>query len=74
MTSPATEEKRLLTVADVAARLNCSLRNVYELCSSGHLASLRVGASRNGLRILAESVAEFERIRIEEARARLRTA
>ncbi len=49
----------MLTVADVACRLKCSLALVYALCSEGKLPHHRLGLGRGTIRISEEQFAEF---------------
>lgn len=47
-----------ITVQEVQKRLKCSKSNVYKMCDSGELQSIKLGESK-GLRILRKSFDEF---------------
>ncbi len=49
---------RLLPVAAVARRLDCSVSHVYRMIASGDLVAVKVGR-RKGYRIQEESLGEF---------------
>ena len=54
-----------LKPADVAQRLNLSLRHIYDLIASRELDAVRLGNGEKGLRIIEASVAAFvERRRV----------
>ncbi len=47
-----------ITVQEVAKQLQCSKSNVYKLCDSGELQSIKLG-DKKGLRILKQSFDAF---------------
>jgi excisionase family DNA binding protein len=49
----------LLTVAEVAERLRCSISNVYNLVAQGRLKCYRVGAGNAGLRFADDHIRDF---------------
>lgn len=49
----------LLTVKDVAARLNVSASCVYQLVESGRLSHHRIGLGRGAIRVSEESISEY---------------
>lgn len=51
-------EKKILRVDEVAERLSCGKRTVYNLIESGELAAMRLGRTK-GLRVSAEAVSHF---------------
>jgi excisionase family DNA binding protein len=51
----------VLTVAEVAKRLRCSLSNAHALIAAGKLKAYRVGAGGGGLRVSEEHLQEFLR-------------
>jgi len=53
------EEIAVLTVKDVAERLNVSLGTVYALVSKGELKAFRIGVGRGTLRIAEDSVGDY---------------
>jgi excisionase family DNA binding protein len=62
----------VLTVAEVASRLRCSLSNAHALIAAGKLKAYRVGAGGGGLRVSEEQLQEFLR-RAETTRGREET-
>ncbi len=54
-----TAEGRLLNVAQVMERLNCSRSFVYKLVGAGKLKALRIGAVK-GLRVTEKSLDRFK--------------
>lgn len=59
----AEKKQKLLKVADIAERLNCSISNVYSIVASGELRAYRVGRGNSGLRFSEEQIQEFLRRR-----------
>lgn len=49
----------LLTVKDVATRLNVSASCIYQLVESGKLSHHRIGLGRGAIRFSDEDIAEF---------------
>jgi excisionase family DNA binding protein len=49
----------MLTVKDVAGRLNCSESFVYELLASGELKHFRLGKGQGGKRVSEEQLQEY---------------
>ena len=49
----------LLTVRQVAERLNCSESLVYQLVDSGRIAVVRIGNGRGTIRLRPEDVDEY---------------
>jgi excisionase family DNA binding protein len=55
------EALKMLTVAQAAALLQCSSRNVKRLCESGRLAAVDIGAgSQRNWRIAPDSLSRIE--------------
>jgi excisionase family DNA binding protein len=48
----------LLTAAETAARLRCSVKYVYQLASSGALPHIKLGVKK-GIRFTAEAIDAF---------------
>ncbi|MCC7085005.1 MAG: helix-turn-helix domain-containing protein [Pirellulales bacterium] len=44
---------------EIAARLNCSLANVYSLLASGKLTAISIGVGGKGLRVAEEDLQSF---------------
>lgn len=55
----------LITVQEVMKRLKCSKSNVYKMCDSGELQSIKLGESK-GLRILKKSFDAYLARKLEE--------
>ncbi len=49
----------MLTVKQVAERLNCSIATVYSLIDSGTLACVRIGSRGGGIRVTPEDLQAF---------------
>ena len=49
----------MLTVIDVAKRLNCSESLVYALCAEGKLLHHRIGVGRGTIRVTEEQLAKL---------------
>ena len=56
------EKGNLMTAAETAARLRCSVMFIYQLAASGELSSIKLGKLK-GLRFTPEAVEEFLRQR-----------
>lgn len=62
----------LLTVDDVANRLNVAPRTAYRLCEEGQLPHRHVGSGRGTIRVRPEDLAAFERKTEEQAKPKNR--
>lgn len=57
------QTEKLMKVADVAERLNCSISNIYAIVASGELQAFRVGRGNAGLRFNDQQIIDFLRRR-----------
>jgi excisionase family DNA binding protein len=55
----ASEQSKLLTVAETAERLRCSRALVYQLCESGKLPHHRLGLGRGTIRVSQTDIELF---------------
>ena len=60
---PGMEKIVCYKVKEVAEQLRCSPSNVYDLVRDGHLAALRVGSTKRGIRIIGSDILAFVKSR-----------
>ena len=67
MSSRAAQTAKYLKVSEVAAYLNLSTRQIYDLVTARVLESSKFGQGRRGIRVPSESVLKFEADRKQPA-------